>query len=47
LAPADRQRLAMEFEGVDTHKMGDGEGERLLQLADRLITESSHALSPH
>jgi len=45
LSPADQQRLASEFDGVDKNKMGDGEGERLLRLADRLTAEVSQAVS--
>ncbi len=37
LLPADQQRLAAEFDGVDKNKMGEGEGGRLLRLADSLV----------
>lgn len=41
LSSADQQRLAKEFDGVDKSKMGEGEGERLLRLAERLTAEAS------
>ena len=41
LSPADQQRLAQKFENVDKHKMGDGECERLLRLAETLTAEAS------
>jgi len=37
LSPDDQQRLAAEFDGVDKNKMGEGEGDRLLRLADSLV----------
>jgi hemerythrin-like domain-containing protein len=36
LSAADQQRLATAFDGVDENGMGEGEGERLLRLADNL-----------
>jgi hemerythrin-like domain-containing protein len=42
LSAADQQRLATEFAGVDKNKMGAGEGERLLRLADQLTADASH-----
>jgi hemerythrin-like domain-containing protein len=42
LSAADQKRLATEFAGVDKNNMGEGEGERLLRLADQLTAEASH-----
>ena len=36
LSPDEQSRLFAEFGGVDKNKMGGGEGERLLQLAEGL-----------
>jgi len=41
LAPAEQQRLAIEFDGVDKQKIGEGESERLLRLADSVLKEVS------
>lgn len=45
LSAADQQRLAVEFAGVDTHRMGEREGDRLLRLADQLTAEASYRVS--
>ena len=41
LSPEDQQRLASEFDGVDRNRMGEGEGERLLRLADELTGQAA------
>jgi len=38
LSPDAQTRLFTEFEGVDKNKMGEGESERLLPIAERLTT---------
>lgn len=39
LTPEEQQRLASEFEGVDTQKMGKSECDRLLRMAESLLGE--------
>jgi hemerythrin-like domain-containing protein len=39
LTPEEQQRLASKFDDVDTQKMGKGECDRLLRLADSLLGE--------
>jgi len=41
LTPAEQQQLAAKFDGVDKQKMGEGERERLLRLADSVLKEVS------
>jgi hemerythrin-like domain-containing protein len=44
LSADDQARLFVEFAGIDANKMGEGEGARLLQLAERLATEASQVV---
>ena len=44
LSPDEQTRLFTEFEGVDKNKMSEGEGERLLQIAERLTAESTRVV---
>ena len=37
LTPEKQQRLASEFDDVDIQKMGKGECDRLLRMADSLL----------
>jgi len=46
LSPDDQQRLAKEFAGVDQQKMGEGENDRLLRLADSVVQAASASSRP-
>jgi hemerythrin-like domain-containing protein len=41
LTPADQQRLLVDFQGVDSEKIGKEEGKRLLDLADEIQQQVS------
>jgi len=45
LSTYEQARLFAEFEGVDKNKIGKGDGERLLQLAERLAAEAGKVVA--
>jgi len=45
LSTYEQARLFAEFEGVDKNKIGKGDGERLLQLPERLAAEAGKVVA--